>query len=105
MNWARRTESPVPGDRHAGFGRGARETGQQQCWHRARVLPHPGSTGTSEIRIIFAFDPQRRAILLVAGDKTGNWRQWYTDNIPLADDRFDEHLADLSKPERRGGDR
>lgn len=72
--------------------------------HNMKEL-RPGSTGTSEIRIIFAFDPERRAILLVAGDKSGNWRQWYTDNVPLADDRFDEHLADLSKPERRGGDR
>ena len=32
----------------------------------------PGSSGTSEIRILFAFDPWRSAILLVAGDKSGH---------------------------------
>lgn len=32
----------------------------------------PSSTGRSEIRILFAFDPERKAILLVAGDKAGN---------------------------------
>ncbi|MGO1545371.1 MAG: type II toxin-antitoxin system RelE/ParE family toxin [Gulosibacter sp.] len=34
----------------------------------------PGSAGRSEIRILFAFDPKRRAILLVAGDKAGKWK-------------------------------
>ena len=52
----------------------------------------PGSRGCSEVRILFAFDPRRRAILLVAGDKAGNWRRWYTKNIPVADDLFDDHL-------------
>ena len=50
----------------------------------------PGSAGRSEIRVLFAFDPKRRAILLVAGDKAGKWKQWYDKNIPIADDRFDE---------------
>lgn len=30
---------------------------------------------------MFAFDPERQAILLVAGDKAGNWKKWYTKNI------------------------
>ncbi|GLI03040.1 hypothetical protein Pa4123_83180 [Phytohabitans aurantiacus] len=55
----------------------------------------PGSTGFSEVRILFAFDPVRRAVLLVAGDKSGNWRRWYDTAIPLADDRYDVHLAEL----------
>lgn len=42
----------------------------------------PGSAGRSELRILFAFDPWRSAILLVAGDKSGNWRQWYRQAIP-----------------------
>jgi predicted XRE-type DNA-binding protein len=41
--------------------------------HNMKEL-RPGSTGSSEIRILFAFDPVRRAVLLVAGDKAGNWR-------------------------------
>ena len=61
--------------------------------HNMKEL-RPGSTGTSEIRVLFAFDPVRRAILLVAGNKTGQWRRWYDTAIPLADDRYDAHLAE-----------
>lgn len=57
----------------------------------------PGSSGKSELRVLFAFDPQRQAIMLVAGDKAGNWKKWYRDNIPIADARFKEHLAQLKK--------
>ncbi|PFX02059.1 type II toxin-antitoxin system RelE/ParE family toxin [Nocardia farcinica] len=46
----------------------------------------------TNIRILFAFDPKRQAILLVAGDKTGNWSGWYTENIPIAERRFQEWL-------------
>jgi hypothetical protein len=53
----------------------------------------PGSTGRTEIRVLFAFDVRRRAILLVGGDKSRDWRGWYAVNIPIADDRFDEHQA------------
>jgi hypothetical protein len=44
------------------------------------------------MRILFAFDPERRAILLVGGDKRDQWKRWYRDMIPVADDLFDEHL-------------
>lgn len=47
------------------------------------------------MRILFAFDPERQAILLIAGDKAGNWQRWYKKNIPLADNLFDEHLRRL----------
>jgi hypothetical protein len=48
----------------------------------------PSSTGRSEIRLLFVFDPQRQAILLVAGDKSGEWNKWYQTNIPLAELRY-----------------
>ncbi len=57
----------------------------------------PGSSGRSELRILFAFDPVRRAILLVAGDKAGDWERWYRKNIPRADDLYEQHLADLKR--------
>lgn len=63
----------------------------------------PGSAGRTELRVLFAFDPQRVAILLVAGDKRGQWRRWYSDNIPIADDRFDEHLQEPAKGTKRKG--
>lgn len=52
----------------------------------------PGSTGATEIRILFAFDPKRQAVLLTAGDKAGAWKEWYSANIPLADQRFREWI-------------
>lgn len=55
----------------------------------------PGSAGRSEIRILFAFDPRRQAVLLAAGDKAGKWQRWYKQAVPLADDRFDEHREQL----------
>ena len=52
-------------------------------------------------RIAFAFDPRRRGILLVAGDKSGiAERRFYRQLIRRADDRFDRHL-DRIKEERR----
>lgn len=62
--------------------------------HHLKEL-RPGSSGESEIRILFAFDPIRRAVLLVAGDKAGSWQGWYDTNIPLAEKRYQQHLADL----------
>ena len=47
------------------------------------------------LRILFAFDPRRNAVLLIGGDKSGRWKQWYEVNIPVADDRYDEHLREL----------
>lgn len=44
------------------------------------------------MRILFAFDPERKAILLIGGDKRDQWKRWYKENIPVADDLFDEHL-------------
>jgi hypothetical protein len=55
----------------------------------------PPSTGTSEVRLLFAFDPEREAVFLVAGDKSGRWETWYRTAIPLADRRFDQHLDSL----------
>ncbi|MFB8171931.1 hypothetical protein [Kitasatospora purpeofusca] len=50
--------------------------------------------------VVAWFDPDREAILLVAGDKTGAWNQWYDENIPVADARFDEHLRALKEGEK-----
>jgi hypothetical protein len=63
-------------------------------YHNMKEL-RPGSAGTTEVRMIFAFDPAREAIFLVAGDKSGRWQAWYRTAITLADARFTEHLTDL----------
>lgn len=51
----------------------------------------PGSAGSSEVRLLFVFDPQRRAVVLVGGDKAGKWRGWYRTAIPLAEAAYAEH--------------
>lgn len=63
--------------------------------HRNMKELRRGSSGRSELRVLFAFDPARQAILLVAGDKSGNWQRWYKKNIPVADDLLDAHLNRL----------
>ena len=66
----------------------------------------PASPGRSEIRIIFAFDPARRAVMLLAGDKSKGkstkmrWSSWYRKAIPEAERLFEEHLQEGGK--RRG---
>ena len=57
----------------------------------------PGSTGRTEIRVLFAFDRIRRAVLLVGGDKSTDWKDWYKRNIPIADGRFEEHQAMIGR--------
>ncbi|WP_174546255.1 type II toxin-antitoxin system RelE/ParE family toxin [Nocardiopsis dassonvillei] len=59
--------------------------------HNLKEL-RPGASGRSEIRVLFVFDPERQAVLLVAGDKSGQWNRWYQKNIPVAEQRYLEHL-------------
>lgn len=47
-------------------------------------------------RTLYAFDPRRAAILLIAGDKTGDDR-WYDTHVPIADQLYDQHLEQLKK--------
>ncbi len=45
-------------------------------------------------RVAFAFDPQRKAVLLVGGDKGGaDQRRFYKRLIDVADSRYDAHLG------------
>jgi len=48
------------------------------------------------LRTLYAFDPQRTAILLIGGDKMGDGR-WYDKHIPIADRLYDEHMEQLRK--------
>ena len=48
------------------------------------------------IRIFYAFDPRRVAILLIGGDKIGSSR-FYEEYIPIADRLYDEHIVQISK--------
>jgi hypothetical protein len=48
------------------------------------------------IRIFYAFDPRRSAILLIGGDKTGDNR-FYEEYIPIADQLYDVYLEELKQ--------
>lgn len=43
------------------------------------------------LRALFAFNKDRRGIVLAAGDKTGAWKEWYKRMIPVADRRYDKY--------------
>lgn len=80
---------------------------------RGPHLPFPHSSGVTSsrhshmrelrtqihgrpFRTLYAFDPRRVAILLIAGDKTGDDR-WYQVFVPRADDLYDVHLRTLGE--------
>ena len=46
------------------------------------------------LRVLYAFDPRRVAILLLGGDKTGEDR-WYEIFVPIADKLYNEHLQEI----------
>jgi hypothetical protein len=85
---------------------------------RGPNLPYPYSSGISgsrhahmrelrvqsggkPLRVFYAFDPRRAAVLLIGGDKTGD-KRFYEHMIPVADDLYDEHLAELEKENDNG---
>jgi hypothetical protein len=53
------------------------------------------------VRVLFAFDPRRTAILLIGGDKSPSdptspdWNEWYEKFISVADDLYDTHIKEL----------
>jgi hypothetical protein len=67
-------------------------------------LPYPHSSGVEgsrhghmrELRIFYAFDPRRSAILLIGGNKTGKDKRFYKTMVPKADALYDQHLKTLS---------
>lgn len=57
---------------------------------------------TKTVRVFFAFDPTRTAILLIGGDKIGKVQdRWYKDMIRTADALYASHLAE-TKENKRG---
>lgn len=59
----------------------------------------PGSAGTTEVRLLFVFDPWRSVILLVAGDKAGAWSSWYRQAIPRAEQLYEFYLEERAAEE------
>jgi hypothetical protein len=55
------------------------------------------ATSDGALRVLFAFDPRRHAILLLGGDKAGQWNEWYRWAVPMADDLLDVYLHELQE--------
>ena len=72
---------------------GARTTHMRELRVQRRGTP---------IRVFYAFDPRRSAILRVGGIKSGN-KQFYERMIPLADALYETHLQELNKESNDGG--
>ncbi|GAA3671131.1 hypothetical protein GCM10022224_039200 [Nonomuraea antimicrobica] len=67
--------------------------------HNLKEL-RPGSAGRSEIRILFVFDPWRSAVLLIGGDKSGDWSGWYRRVIPRAEELYADYLTEREAEEK-----
>lgn len=64
----------------------------------------PRSGGTVSIRMLFVFDPERRAIFLVAGNKAAGrqWAAWYPRAVKEADDKYTAYLEALEQEKKEG---
>ena len=54
--------------------------------------PNMKELRSGTIRVLFIFDPSSNAVLLLGGDKRGDWTGWYEQNVPRADDLYDDYL-------------
>jgi hypothetical protein len=54
------------------------------------------NTTVSPNRVLYIFDPRRVVLLLLGGDKTGDGR-WYEKNVPVADQIYDNYLAEMEE--------
>jgi len=62
-------------------------------------IPNLKELRPGTVRILFCFDPWRSSILLVAGDKSGRWNDWYRGAIPLAEQRYEIYLKERGEEE------
>lgn len=56
-------------------------------------------------RVLFAFDSNRKPIMLLGGDKTGKWNRWYPEKIRLAERLYVDHERSIGKEARWRGQR
>ncbi|MFF7361206.1 type II toxin-antitoxin system RelE/ParE family toxin [Streptomyces sp. NPDC008125] len=54
----------------------------------------PGSKGDSEVRMLFVFNPERNAVILVGGNKAGNWSGWYRTAIKEAEAAYQAYTEE-----------
>ena len=66
---------------------------------RVKNLKELRISAAGVLRVLFAFDPKRRAVLLLGGDKAegGKWNDWYPAAIAEAEEIFARHLEKMDK--------
>jgi len=64
-------------------------------------IANPKELRPGSMRTLFAFDPWRSTILLVAGDKAGRWNAWYAEAIPLAEQRYERYVKERTQEEEQ----
>jgi hypothetical protein len=73
-----------------GYPRSSAVRGSRHALRELRV-----QSGGKPLRVFYAFDPRRDAVLLIGGDKTGESDDRFYDRmVPRADDIFDQYLAE-----------
>jgi hypothetical protein len=56
--------------------------------------------GRPMVRMLFIFDVEREAVILVAGDKAGQWNRWYRENVPRAERLYEEYVIERKGKEK-----
>jgi hypothetical protein len=91
---------PVAADRFTAALAHLRERGPQLGRPFADSITGSRHHNMKELRVgntraLYAFDSRRTAVVLVAGDKTNDWKGWYQRNIPAADRLFEKHQRSI----------
>ncbi len=74
---------------------GSRHTGMRELRVQHHGRPY---------RVLYIFDARRMALLLIGGDKTGDDR-WYEKYVPLADQLYDNYLAEIEEEDNAKNDK
>ena len=62
-------------------------------YHNMKELRPRGEA--KHLRILYMFDPRREAVLLLGGEKRGQWDRWYTSAVPEAERLYERYLAEI----------
>ena len=62
-------------------------------YHNLKELRPRGDA--KNCRVLFILDPRREALLLIGGNKAGQWTTWYRTAIAEAEQLYDEHLTEM----------
>jgi hypothetical protein len=81
------------GEEGPNLGRPHADTLEASSLPNLKELRPPGAG--KFLRILFVFDPRRQAILLLGGNKEGNWTKWYKTSIPAAEQLYEQYISEL----------